>query len=88
MLWDGSGNPDVTDGLEVTQGQGFERKRGEEWEREGLGSEREWELGVWIEPSLGPESVAVIGSCHSYEQCIPSPRDSPRMPQLTAFMLS
>lgn len=34
--------------------------RGEKWEREGLGSEREWELGVWTEPSLGPESVAVI----------------------------
>lgn len=60
MLWDGSGNPDVTDGLEVTQGQGFERMGGEEWEREGLESEREWELGVWTEPSLGPKSVAVI----------------------------
>lgn len=47
----------MTDGPEVTQGQGFERMRGEEWEREGLGSEREC---VWTEPSVGPESVAVI----------------------------
>lgn len=39
---------------------GTERMRGEEWEREGLGSERERELGVWTEPSMGPESAAVI----------------------------
>lgn len=41
----------------------------------GSGSEREWELRVWTEPSMGTESVGIVGqrSSGSYEQCIRSP---------------
>lgn len=53
-LCNGSGNPDGTDGLEITQGQGLERMREEEGKREGMGSERECgNSGVWTEPSMG-----------------------------------
>ena len=43
-LCDGSGNPDGTNGLEITQGGGPERMREEQGKREGMGNERE--LGV------------------------------------------
>lgn len=36
-LCDGSGNPDGTDGLEITQGQGLERMREEQGEKGGNG---------------------------------------------------
>lgn len=62
VLFDGSGNPDGTDGLEITQGQGLERMREEEGKREGMGSEREWELGFGQSPARGgPESIAITG---------------------------
>lgn len=55
-----SGGPAGTDGLEIPQGQQPERRREEEVKREGMGRDREWKLGVWTEPRVGPESAAIF----------------------------